>query len=109
RDGERAALVKSLVSVPDQFGAMRTPSLRHAGLGGPHFHEGQFETLEDVVRFYSTLEGAQLPGMVVHAGVNFSEQQHRQLCRTVLEILLLPLGCGQRGQAIRRGWSRQRR
>jgi len=59
RDGERAALVKSLVSVPDQFGAMRTPSLRHAGLGGPHFHEGQFETLEDVVRFYSTLEGAQ--------------------------------------------------
>lgn len=58
-DGERAKLVRSLVRVPDQFGAMRTPSLRHAGLGGPYFHEGQFDSLEDVVRFYSTLEGAQ--------------------------------------------------
>ncbi len=57
--GERAELVKSLVSVPDHFGAMRTPSLRHAALGGPYFHEGQFDTLEQVVRFYSTLEGAQ--------------------------------------------------
>jgi cytochrome c peroxidase len=59
RSGEKSALVESLVSVPDQFGAMRTPSLRHAGLGGPYFHEGQFDSLEDVVRFYSTLEGAQ--------------------------------------------------
>jgi cytochrome c peroxidase len=50
------------VSVPDHFGAMRTPSLRHAGLGGPYFHEGQFDTLEQVVRFYSTLEGAQSLG-----------------------------------------------
>ena len=58
-DGERAKLVRSLVKVPDQFGAMRTPSLRHAGSGGPFFHEGQFDSLEDVVRFYSTLEGAQ--------------------------------------------------
>lgn len=58
-DGARAKLVKSLVRVPDQFGAMRTPSLRHAALGGPYFHEGQFDSLEDVIRFYSTLEGAQ--------------------------------------------------
>jgi cytochrome c peroxidase len=59
RGGERASLVNSLVSVPDHFGAMRTPSLRHAGLGGPYFHEGQFDSLEQVIRFYSTLEGAQ--------------------------------------------------
>ena len=58
-DSGRAKLVTSLVKVPDQFGAMRTPSLRHAALGGPHFHEGQFDSLEDVLRFYSTLEGAQ--------------------------------------------------
>ena len=58
-DGARAKLVRSLVRVPDQFGAMRTPSLRHAAIGGPYFHEGQFDSLEDVVRFYSTLEGAQ--------------------------------------------------
>ncbi|MBU3728613.1 MAG: methylamine utilization protein [Phycisphaerales bacterium] len=57
--GAKAKIVQSLVRVPDHFGAMRTPSLRHAGLGGPFFHEGQFDTLEDVVRFYSTLEGAQ--------------------------------------------------
>lgn len=57
--GAKAQLVRSLLRSPDQFGAMRTPSLRHAARGGPHFHEGQFETLEQVVRFYSTLEGAQ--------------------------------------------------
>lgn len=57
--GERAKLLQSLVRSPDQFGAIRTPSLRHAGFGGPYFHEGQFDSLEDVVRFYSTLEGAQ--------------------------------------------------
>jgi cytochrome c peroxidase len=57
--GAQAQLVQSLVRSPDQFGALRTPSLRHAGLGGPYFHEGQFDSLEDVVRFYSTLEGAQ--------------------------------------------------
>lgn len=58
-EGDRAAIVKSLVRVPDHFGAMRTPSLRHAATGGPYFHEGQFDTLEQVIRFYSTLEGAQ--------------------------------------------------
>lgn len=57
--GEQAKLVQSLVRAPDQFGAMRTPSLRHAALGGPLFHEGQFDSLEEVVRFYSTLDGAQ--------------------------------------------------
>jgi len=57
--GAKAQLVKSLLRSPDQFGAMRTPSLRHAARGGTHFHEGQFESLEQVVRFYSTLEGAQ--------------------------------------------------
>ena len=55
---ERAQIVESLVAQPDQWGAFRTPSLRNLGLTAPYFHQGQFATLEEVLRFYSTLDGA---------------------------------------------------
>jgi len=41
---------------------MRTPSLRNVARTAPYMHQGQFKTLEEVVRFYSTLEGAQRTG-----------------------------------------------
>ena len=55
---ERAAIVDSLVAQTDQWGAFRTPSLRNVGLTAPYFHQGQFATLEEVLHFYSTLEGS---------------------------------------------------
>jgi cytochrome c peroxidase len=36
----------------------KTPMLRNVALSPPYMHEGQLATLEDVVHFYDTLEGA---------------------------------------------------
>ncbi len=55
---ERAEVVESLIAVEDQWGAFRTPPLRNLSATAPYFHQGQFDTLEDVLHFYSTLEGA---------------------------------------------------
>lgn len=40
------------------FGAFRTPGLRNVAERGPFMHRGHFMTLEEVVHYYSTLEGA---------------------------------------------------
>ena len=43
----------------DQFveGLFKSPSLRNVEVGAPYMHDGRFETLEDVIEFYS--EGVQ--------------------------------------------------
>lgn len=46
-----------LARTPESWGQFRTPTLRNIGQTGPYMHQGQFETLEDVVEFYSTLQG----------------------------------------------------
>jgi len=38
---------------PGDLGAMKTPSLRNVGLRPAYFHDGRFQTLEDVVAFYN--------------------------------------------------------
>jgi cytochrome c peroxidase len=58
-DGPRAAIVRSSIRFPEDYAAFRTPGLRNVAETGPYMHAGQFETLEEVVRFYSTLEGAE--------------------------------------------------
>ena len=57
-EGPRARLVRTLIESPENWGRFRTPSLREVSRTAPYMHEGRFDTLEDVVRFYSTLEGA---------------------------------------------------
>ena len=42
----------------DLPGKFKTPTLRNVARTAPYMHEGQIATLEDVVAFYSTLEGA---------------------------------------------------
>lgn len=58
RAGESALALETLEVNPQSFGEYRTPSLRNVALSPPYMHQGQFATLRDVVRFYSTLEGA---------------------------------------------------
>ncbi len=36
----------------DLCGAFKVPTLRNVALGGPYFHNGRFETLKEVLRFY---------------------------------------------------------
>ena len=55
---EQGKVVDALVAQPDQWGAFRTPTLRNVAKTAPYFHQGQFATLEEVLQFYSTLEGA---------------------------------------------------
>ena len=56
--GPIAQVSASLARSPDRWGEFRTPSLRNVAETPPYMHAGQFASLEDVVRFYSTLEGA---------------------------------------------------
>lgn len=62
REGERALELAHLAPVDEDWGRFKTPSLRNATLTAPYMHTGQFATLRDVVRFYSTLEGAAARG-----------------------------------------------
>jgi len=57
-DGEQARLSKALVREGRTWGEFKTPSLRQVALSPPYMHQGQFESLAEVVRYYSTLEGA---------------------------------------------------
>ena len=58
RRGEHALQLETLVQTPQAFGEFRAPSLRNVALSPPYMHQGQFATLRDVLRYYSTLEGA---------------------------------------------------
>jgi cytochrome c peroxidase len=62
RDGERARELAHLAPVDEDWGRFKTPSLRNATRTAPYMHTGQFATLRDVVRFYSTLDGAAARG-----------------------------------------------
>jgi cytochrome c peroxidase len=54
-DGKRAQWVRFLTSTPEDPGQFKTPTLRNVSLTAPYMHGGHFETLEEVVRFYSLL------------------------------------------------------
>ena len=58
REGSRAVISRGVKRDPSQWGAFRTPSLRHVARTPPYMHDGSMPDLETVVRFYSTLEGA---------------------------------------------------
>ena len=42
-----------VTGVTGNLGQFRTPNLRNVELRGPYFHNGRFQTLEDVVAFYN--------------------------------------------------------
>jgi cytochrome c peroxidase len=52
------APVQYLDAVTHQLGQFKTPTLRGVAETAPYMHDGRFESLHQVVRFYSTREGA---------------------------------------------------
>jgi len=57
---DRAAGATKLDYLPnlqDTWGQIKTPSLRNVAKTAPYMHQGQFGSLEEVVRYYSTLRG----------------------------------------------------
>ncbi|MCY2961167.1 MAG: methylamine utilization protein [Planctomycetota bacterium] len=61
-DSERAREVESLVQSPEQWGQVRTPSLRNVARTAPYMSQGQMASLRDVLHYYSTLDGAVAAG-----------------------------------------------
>ncbi len=59
---ERALEVDALVQSSEQWGQVRTPSLRNVARTAPYMSQGQMATLRDILQYYSTLEGAVAAG-----------------------------------------------
>lgn len=59
-DGGESGRRKLKPLILDSHGGkqFKTPTLRNIARTAPYMHEGQFATLEEVVHFYNTLEGA---------------------------------------------------
>ena len=101
RTGEAADFVTLLKADADQFGELRTPSLRNVAETAPYMHQGQFASLEEVVRFYSTLEGAQRSGHhqeLTLTPANFTEAEERDLVE-FLASLSAPLADPKWGES----------
>ena len=58
RSGPQTAKLDLPLASAETWGQFKTPSLRNVARTPPYMHQGQLATLRDVVRFYSTLEGA---------------------------------------------------
>jgi len=56
--GEARAKVGYLKSDGHALAEFKTPSLRNVASTAPYMHQGQLATLDDVLNFYSTFEGA---------------------------------------------------
>lgn len=56
-DNIRALSTETLARNSELWGAFRTPSLRNLNQTAPYMHQGQFNSLRDVLNFYNTLEG----------------------------------------------------
>jgi cytochrome c peroxidase len=81
RESERGLITEALVDTPENWGRFKTPSLRGVARTPPYMHAGQFNTLEQVVTFYSTLEGAQLDhhAETVLSPLDLAEEEIRDL------------------------------
>ncbi|CAM2067252.1 Cytochrome c domain-containing protein [Sulfidibacter corallicola] len=54
--GDKAAALRYLTRQSDQWGQFKTPGLRNVAKHPPFMSQGQFATLDEVIRFYSTLK-----------------------------------------------------
>lgn len=81
RLSEAGRMLQFLANRPENWGLFKTPGLRNVARTAPYMHQGQFATLEEVVTFYSTREGAVPMG------------HHRQ------ETILTPLGLTEQERA----------
>ena len=56
RESREAQYVELLKGGTETWGQFKTPSLRNVARTEPYMHQGQFATLREVIKFYSTLE-----------------------------------------------------
>jgi cytochrome c peroxidase len=58
RSGPLAEQLEFLADGAQTWGQFKTPSLRNVALTEPYMHQGQFESLQQTLEYYSTLQGA---------------------------------------------------
>lgn len=56
--GQRAQRTERLKTGSEQWGEFKTPSLRNLLERAPYMHQGQFQSLEEVIEFYDTRENS---------------------------------------------------
>lgn len=61
-DQPSGTIIEYTVNNPENWGRFKTPTLRNVARTSPYMHQGQFATLTDVVKYYSTLEQAMPAG-----------------------------------------------
>ncbi len=89
----RAVISKHIAKRREDWGSFRTPSLRNVAKTPPYMHAGQLETLEDVLKHYSTLENfvsADHHRETILEPLNITNQQKIDLL-AFLESLTSPL------------------
>jgi cytochrome c peroxidase len=59
RQGPAAQKLSFLSNSPQNWGLFKTPTLRNVTRTAPYMHQGQKQTLREVLQHYSTFEGAQ--------------------------------------------------
>ncbi len=58
---------------PSNYGKFKVPTLRNAAISAPYFHNGYFNTLEEVVHFYNKRDVEPFPPAEIAATVNHDE------------------------------------
>ena len=58
---------------PDNYGRFKVPTLRNAAIAAPYFHNGFYNTLEEVVHFYNKRDVEAFPVAEMPATVNHDE------------------------------------
>jgi cytochrome c peroxidase len=79
---EGARKLDDLLLHQDLWGQVKTPSLRNVAKTAPYMSQGQFKTLDDVVDFYSTLQGMLRAGhheRAILSPLTLSAEEHESL------------------------------
>ena len=58
---------------PDNYGRFKVPTLRNAAISAPYFHNGFYNTLEEVVHFYNKRDVEPFPAAEIPSTVNHDE------------------------------------
>ncbi len=58
---------------PDHYGKFKVPTLRNAAVSAPYFHNGYFNTLEEVLHFYNKRDVETFPSAEIPSTVNHDE------------------------------------
>lgn len=69
----------AVLNDPKQHGKFRTPTLRNLEFTAPYFHNGGFQTIEEVVHFMNTRNGGSYPEPEVRENIEYQRMGHLML------------------------------